>query len=57
MNKLNTALFTQKSNDEDKTKKKKEYVPIIIDRDAFERTKSAFEKEKREEEEKQNQLR
>ena len=57
VNKLNTSLFTQKSNDEDKTKKKKEYVPIIIDRDAFERTKSAFEKEKREEEEKQNQLR
>ena len=58
VNKLNPTLFTQKSVvDEEKTKKKKEYVPIIIDRDAFERTKSAFEKEKREEEEKQNQLR
>ena len=57
VNKLNPTLFTQKSVDEEKTKKKKEYVPIIIDRDAFERTKNAFEKEKREEEERQNKLR
>ena len=57
VNKLNPTLFTQKSVDEEKTKKKKEYVPIIIDRDAFERTKNAFEKEKKEEEERQNKLR
>ena len=57
VNKLNPTLFTQKSVDEEKTKKKKEYVPIIIDRDAFERTKNAFEKEKIEEEERQNKLR
>ena len=32
-------------------KKKKEYIPVIIDKDAFERTCKLFEKEKREEEE------
>ena len=55
--KLNPTFLSQKSVDEEKTKKKKEYVPIIIDRDAFERTKNAFEKEKKEEEERQNQMR
>ena len=56
VNKLNQNLFAQKSVEEE-VPKKKEYVPIIIDRDAFERTKFAFEKEKKEEEERQNQLR
>ena len=57
VNKLTSNIFNQKSNEEEKPKKKKEYVPIIIDRDAFERTKCAFEKEKREEEERINQER
>ena len=57
VNKLNSNIFNQKSSEEEKPKKKKEYVPIIIDRDAFERTKCAFEKEKREEEERINQER
>ena len=57
VNKLNHNVFEQKSVEEDKVKRKKEYVPIIIDRDAFERTKCSFEKEKREEEERQNQIR
>ena len=59
VNKLNHNVFEQISVgvEEDKVKRKKEYVPIIIDRDAFERTKCSFEKEKREEEERQNQIR
>merc|ERR1712111_151683 len=51
INKLNQNIFNQKCSEDEKSKKKKEYVPIIIDRDAFERTKCTFEKEMEEEKE------
>ena len=51
------ASKSGKKQHKEKSKKKKEYVPIIIDRDAFERTKCTFEKEKKEEEERINQER
>ena len=57
VNKLDKNIFARNNSIEEAGKKKKEYVPIIIDKDAFERTKCAFEKEKREEEERQNQIR
>ena len=57
VNKLDKNIFNRNNLIEDKEKKKKEYVPVIIDKDAFERTKCAFEKEKKEEEERQNQIR
>ena len=57
VNKLDANIFNKKSTTEESGKKKKEYVPVIIDKDAFERTKCAFEKEKIEEEERQNQVR
>eukprot|EP00092_Neocalanus_flemingeri_P039775 GFUD01043315.1.p1 GENE.GFUD01043315.1~~GFUD01043315.1.p1 ORF type:complete len:2211 (+),score=819.60 GFUD01043315.1:247-6879(+) len=51
-------LFTEQKEEEIKPRKKKEYVPVIIDKAAFERTVGMFEKERREEEEKkQNELR
>ena len=57
VNKLDKSIFTRNKSIEEAGKKKKEYVPVIIDKDAFERTKCAFEKEKIEEEERQNQIR
>ena len=57
VNKLDKNIFARKNSIEETGKKKKEYVPVIIDKAAFERTKCAFEKEKREEEERQNQIR
>merc|ERR1712098_791216 len=56
VNKLADNIFAQKKNEDEKQKKKKEYFPIIIDRDAFDRTKLAFEKEKKEEEERAAQM-
>merc|ERR1712226_1415877 len=50
-------IFNDKKEEELKPNKKKEYVPVIIDKAAFERTVGMFEKEKKEEEErKQNEL-
>ena len=56
VNKLASNIFDKKKNEDENQKKKKEYVPIIIDRDAFDRTKLAFEKQKKEEEERVAQL-
>merc|ERR1712106_140102 len=57
--KLNPNKFVvEQKEEETKPRKKKEYVPVIIDKAVFERTVGMFEKEKREEEEKkQNELR
>ena len=56
--KLNTTKIFSESRNEDVKQKKKEYVPIIIDKDAFERTAKMFEKEKREKEDQQkNEIR
>ena len=57
VNKLDKNILARNQSIEETAKKKKEYIPVIIDKDAFERTKCAFEKEKIEEEERQNQIR
>merc|ERR1711915_389771 len=44
-------LFAEQKDEEPVPRKKKEYVPVIIDKAAFERTVGMFEKEKKEEEE------
>ena len=49
-------IFNDNKEDEAKTKKKKEYVPVIIDKAAFERTVDMFEKEKREKEQNEQRI-
>ena len=51
VNKLDPNKFLQQTEQSKETAKKKEYIPVIIDKAAFERTVGLFEKEKREEEE------
>ena len=50
VNKLDPNKFLQNTENKDQ-KKKKEYIPVIIDKAAFERTVGVFEKERQEEEE------
>ena len=52
VNKINAdEMFKNLEGSSNKQPKKKEYIPVIIDKDAFDRTCKLFEKEKREEEE------
>ena len=55
VNKLDPSKFQQMETQRRDSIKKKEYIPVIIDKAAFERTVGMFEKEKREEEEKLRQ--
>merc|ERR1712106_266933 len=49
-------MFAEQKEEDPPTRKKKEYVPVIIDKAAFERTCGMFEKEKREEEEEKKRI-
>merc|ERR1712130_744941 len=54
--KLNPIKIFNEQKEEEKKPKKKEYVPVIIDKAAFERTVGMFEKEKQEKEDNEKRI-
>ena len=54
--KLNPIKIFNEQKEEEKKPKKKEYVPVIIDKAAFERTVGMFEKEKKEKEDNEKRI-
>ena len=54
--KLNPIKIFNEQKEEEKKPKKKDYVPVIIDKAAFERTVGMFEKEKQEKEDNEKRI-